>query len=163
MTIFLKNFLSNFKKIYFLIKIIRNRLIYSKIFYFIDENDNNNLKSYYLFKKNNLEKFLNKTGFFFITNKKISLKKREDLFKKLFIKIKQTNSELIYDGNCKYHTEIISTGCLQKYSINYNVENYPYKFFYFYKNNNFKLEYIGTNHRIYNFNGSFLIPGGGRL
>lgn len=162
----IKYFLSSFKSFYLILKFIKKKITFSKIFYYIDidQIDPLNLTgSSHIFTKKNLEKFYkNKNDLIFITDKKIKLNKRKQLYIELIKKIKKTKSEFVYDGNCSYRSEIISVNLLMKYAQDYELENYPDRFFYFYKKNNFQVEYVGTNHRIYNFNGSFLLPDGGR-
>lgn len=167
----LKNILSYTKPLYNLIKSLKKKFSYSKIFYYIEENkiENFNIgQNFNFFYNNKVSKYLNKNkcDYIFLTSKKLDKNHRKEIFLKLSKKIKKNVPMVVYDGNCPYNSQIITTDLLKKYLEMYNFTDiylsYPYKFFYFYKKFNFQIDNTGTNHFVYNFNATFNLPSGGR-
>ncbi|MDC0513898.1 DUF1698 domain-containing protein [Pelagibacteraceae bacterium] len=164
----IKKFLSNFPLIYDFIKKLKQVLLNNKIFYIINKNDidkfNFKKSSYNTFNKKNFEKiFINYLDcYIFITDKNIIKKYPTEKLKSLFDLIKNEKADLAYDGNCPHYTEIISVKLLKKYSNQYNIKYYPIFFYYFYNEHKFIIKNIGENHREYNFNGTFILPEGGK-
>lgn len=165
---YIKKIISILGPFYFLLKRIRSNFTNPKIFYFIDAKDiNKKLNNYYhKFTISNINKFFkNKEteGFFYLSDLRIKKEDRVNKYNQLIKELKKIKEEsIVYDGNCPYFSEIISTSLLKKYSDLYPVESYPWCFYYFYKKTKFHLSNIGVNHRIYNFNGTFVLPSGGR-
>ena len=165
---YIKKKLSLFKSIYLLLKNIKLSFQNTRIFCFIkiEEIEAQSLNhTYYKFTKNNITKFFNNTrsGYIYFTDNKIDKNVRIEKLKKLIHKINNLKKEIIiYDCDCPYYSEIISINLLKKYSEIYPVNIYPLRFYYFYKKIKFQLDNLGLNHRIYNFNGTFSLPGGGR-
>ena len=79
---------------------------------------------------------------------------------KLLHIIKEEKKDVAYDGDSIDQVEIASKKFLENYAIDKSLKTYPSGFFYF--KDKFKIGYIGSNHRSYNFNGSFLLPSGGK-
>ena len=115
-------------------------------------------KIYRLNLKNFL-RFENKYSHFLVFNKKSILDYSKKKLNELTELITSEKFDVVYDGNDPNGTEIVSINVLKFYLKKYPIENYPHRFFYI--KNNFKIFSIGTNHRTYNFNGSFLLPSGG--
>ena len=162
----IKFFLSNFGFIYSFVKKLRFYFSNNKVFYLISA-DHFILEESkkFIFNEKNLNDLLVNTSensFIFITNKKIAKIDINLKLKNLLNVIKKENVDVAYDGNCPYHSEIVSIKTLRKYSQKNNLKNYPYKFFYFYNEFQIKFKSIGVNHRKYNFNGTFILPGGGK-
>ncbi len=107
----------------------------------------------------NFYKFQNEYSYFLIFNKKSISHYSHNRFKKLTDLLKDTNSDMVYDGDEPSNIEIVSLKILKKYINTYSIQNYPHKFFYI--KNNFNIKNIGSDHRSYNFNGSFSLPSGG--
>lgn len=168
---YLKILLSHNKFLYNLIKKLKNRLNYSKIFYYIEgdkiEYFSLNQKFFY-FNNNKVLNYLNKNpnSYIFLTDKKIKKEERKKIFFNLLQKLIKNEQMVIYDGDCPFNSQIISCGLLKKYLEMFNHSDfdilYPYRFFYFYKKYQFKIANIGANHFIYNFNATFNLPNGGR-
>ena len=78
----------------------------------------------------------------------------------LLLLIKNENCDVAYDGNDPHYTEIVSREFLENYIKKYPIETYPIRFFYTKKN--FKVSNIGSRHRSHNFNGTFILPSGGK-
>ena len=124
----------------------------------IDPNIRN--KKYFALNLNNIQKIGKDYQYFLIfQNKSISTYSKEKLIKLIEL-IKSTKIDVAYDGSCPNQTEIVSKRFIENYSSKLNLEKYPHRFFYF--KNNFSIKSIGSSHREYNFNGSFLLPSGGK-
>lgn len=165
---FLKNILSNFPFFYKLFSYIKNFYFDTKVFYFIEKNQLNSFNittnNYLRFNKKNLMKVIKKKEDFylFFCNKKLNKKKIILIFDQLRGLLLKRDFDIVYDGNCPYYSEIITKKTLLNFSNEYDLEKYPHNFFYFFKKNKLCVGNIGLDHRTYNFNGSFLLPGGGR-
>ena len=116
-------------------------------------------KSFKLNDKN-FKKLCNKYDYFFISNKKSISNYSKIKLKNLINLIRDHQAELAYDGDDLNNAEISSKKILEFYSKKNPIENYPLKFFYISKN--FRIKNIGSEHRSYNFNGSFKLPSGGK-
>ena len=114
----------------------------------------------YSLNQENLAKQSKRFDFFLISQRKSVKDYSKEKLKKLIDLIKENKSDLAYDGDDFYHTEIVSEKVLNHYSKTYELKNYPHRFFYI--KNKFKIENIGSKHRSYNFNGTFRLPSGGR-
>ena len=163
----IKFFISNFKFLYSFLKWLKNNYFNTKIFFLIPKNEINNFNlkksKYFTFNKKNLNYVIlaNEKDYIFITDKNISKNQLKAKLNNLLYLIINDGADLAYDGNCPYQSEVMLVHDLKKYSQKFTLELYPYKFFYFYKEFNIKFKSIGINHRKYNFNGSFILPGGG--
>ncbi len=116
-------------------------------------------KSYKL-NKYNYEKLKKNNNFFLISSQRSKIKYSKKNLNLLISFIKNQKADIAYDGNDFFHTEIVSSKVLDYYSKNYLIDNYPYKFFYIRKK--FNVKNIGSEHRSFNFNGSFKLPSGGK-
>jgi len=69
-----------------------------------------------------------------------------------------------YDGDSEHSTEIIELQKLIKYhsEFGHNLYDYPHFFKHFSEASDLVVESLGTNHRSFAFNGSFVLPCGGR-
>ncbi len=113
--------------------------------------------------KLNQKNFNNKKigfDFFLISKNKLIKKYPEIKFKKLMSLIKEDKCDVAYDGDDLYQTEIASKKFLESYQKKIALQNYPDRFFYF--KDGFKIANIGSGHRSFNFNGSFILPSGGK-
>ncbi len=108
----------------------------------------------------NFEEYKNKYNYFLICSRKLFSDYPKDKLEKLIKITKQEKAEVVYDGNDFFNMEICSTNFLDNYRKKYSIEKYPLNFFYVSKN--FIIRNIGTNHRQFNFNGSFKLPSGGK-
>lgn len=158
-----KKILSHFPLLYRIIK--KLYLSYKKNVFFIpiSENDlkNENIsKKFYPLNFNNFQKFRDKFKYFLIfRDKKISYYSKSKIAElSKFVLIDKV--DIAYDGDCPNYTEIVSCKVLDTYIKELNIEHYPYKFFYI--KDKFKIKNIGSKHRSYNFNGTFLLPAGGK-
>ena len=161
--IFLKKLLSNIPFLNKFIRKIYNKNKYGAIFIPIDfkfSNDQILKNKTYKLNLENFNALKKQFNFFLISNKKSILNYPKDKLEKLINLIKNNKAEVAYDGNDYYHTEIASSNILEYYSKKYLLENYPYRFFYIKRN--FDVKNIGSQHRSYNFNGTFRLPSGGR-
>ena len=68
--------------------------------------------------------------YFFITDNKLKKKYEISKLEKIINLVKTGKYELVYDGNCPYHTEVVSRKFLDNYMENFDLEVYPYKIFY---------------------------------
>ena len=116
-------------------------------------------RSYKLNLKN-FAKFKDKFNYFLISKKSSFKDYPKKKLDKLLDFVKNDKAEVAYDGDDLNHTEITSSNVIDFYSGKYPIENYPYRFFYIKKNLNIKN--IGSEHRSYNFNGTFQLPAGGK-
>ena len=116
-------------------------------------------KSFKLNNKN-FEKFKKKNNYFLILEGKIFSNYSKEKLIKLIDIIKFQKPEVVYDGNNFFNIEITSVNFLENYRSNLPMHKYPHNFFYFSKN--FNIKNIGSNHRQYNFNGTFRLPSGGK-
>tara|TARA_B100001093_G_scaffold434888_1_gene432586 strand:- start:1922 stop:3031 length:1110 start_codon:yes stop_codon:yes gene_type:complete len=116
-------------------------------------------KKYYNFTEKKFNQFNSKYNYFLIFRKKTIMKYSSKKLEKLFNLIQNQNADVAYDGDCPFHTEIASKEFIENYSKKLTLTDYPYKFFYFKKN--FTVKNIGSEHRSYNFNGTFRLPSGG--
>jgi len=161
--IFIKKILSYFP---FFDRIIRK--IYKKYYYgtfFIplnlDANVEETLKSKsFRLNDKNFEKFKKKYNYFLVSETKIFSNYSKDKLVKLINMIKLQKADVAYDGNSFFNMEITSINFLESYKNNQPLSKYPHNFFYISKN--FYIKNIGSNHRQYNFNGSFELPSGGK-
>ena len=161
--IFLKKLLSYIPFLNKFIRKIYNKNKYGAIFIPIDfkfSNDQILKNKTYKLNLENFNALKKQFNFFLISNKKSILNYPKDKLEKLINLIKNNKAEVAYDGNDYYHTEIASSNILEYYSKKYLLENYPYRFFYIKRN--FDVKNIGSQHRSYNFNGTFRLPSGGR-
>ena len=117
-------------------------------------------QKYFNLTEQNLSQFKNQYNYFLIFREKTILKYPHKNLQELFNLIKNNNADVAYDGDCPNHTEITSKRFIENYSKKIPLTDYPYKFFYF--KNNFVIKNIGSEHRSYNFNGSFKLPSGGQ-
>ena len=144
------------------------RKIYGKfqnITYFLPLELNENFEKIELkkFFKLNLKNFnLLKTNCeYFLVFKKRPVKDFSvEKLKKMKILYDNHEADVVYDGDDKFHTEITSKKALEVYLKNYSLEKYPDRFFYI--KDKIKVKSIGSEHRSYNFNGTFNLPSGGR-
>jgi SAM-dependent methyltransferase len=160
--IFIKKIISH---IPFLNKLVRK--IYSRfqnVTYFIPLNEDLDVsliskkKSYRL----NLKNFNNckdKYKYFLSFKNKSILNYSENKLKILINLIQNNNADIVYDGDDYFYTEITSKNVLELYLKKYSLEKYPHKFFYI--KENLIIKNIGSQHRNYNFNGTFALPSGG--
>ena len=119
----------------------------------------NNKKTYNL-DLNNFNKFKDNYEFFLIFRQNKITDLNKERLKKLIDIIKEVSVDVAYDGFCPSHTEICSRKVLEYYANKFNLEDYPHNFFYI--KNKFSVKNIGPPHRSFNFNGSFLLPSGGK-
>ena len=117
-------------------------------------------QKYFSFTESNLNRFKNRYDYFLIFREKTISEYPQENLQKLFDLIKNNNADVAYDGNCPNHTEIASKKFIEHYSKKIPLADYPYKFFYLKKN--FIIKNIGSEHRSYNFNGTFKLPSGGQ-
>jgi len=164
----IKNLLSNFPLLYNFVKKFKQDLSNNKIYYIISKSDIGkfNFKnfSYNTFNEKNLAKLYTKYEdyYIFITDKNIVKKYSTERLERLLNLITKEKADLAYDGDCPYCTEITSVKLLKKYSNKYPLKYYPISFYYFYCDLKFIMKNIGANHREYNFNGTFILPEGGK-
>ena len=164
----IKNLLTNFPLLYNFVKKFKKDLSNNKIYYIISKSDIDkfNFKnfSYKTFNEKNLAKLYTKYEdyYIFITDKNIVKKYSTERLEKLLNLITKEKADLAYDGDCPYCTEITSVKLLKKYSNKYPLKYYPISFYYFYCDLKFIMKNIGANHREYNFNGTFILPEGGK-
>lgn len=116
-------------------------------------------KSYKL-NKYNYEKLKKKYKFFLISGQKSKINYSKKNLNNLLSFVKNEEADIAYDGDDFFHTEVTSSKVLDYYSKNYLLDNYPYKFFYIKKE--FNVKNIGSDHRSFNFNGTFKLPSGGK-
>ena len=119
----------------------------------------NNKKTYNL-DLNNFNKFKGNYEFFLIFRQNKIEDLNKERLKELINIIKEDHVDVAYDGFCPNHTEICSRKILEYYANKFNLEDYPHNFFYI--KNNFSVKNIGPPHRSFNFNGSFVLPSGGK-
>ena len=98
--------------------------------------------------------------YFLISHKKLIKDYPKKKLEELLHLIKNEKCDVAYDGNDAYHTELVSKKFLENYIKKFPIKNYPYRFFYSKKN--FKVGNIGSAHRSHIFNGSFILPSGGK-
>ena len=106
---------------------------------------------------NNLK--INYDYFLITRDKSIKDYPKKKLEKLLFL-IKNEKCDVAYDGDDAYYTELVSKDFLENYIKKFPIKNYPYRFFYV--REKFKIGNIGSGHRSYNFNGTFVLPSGGK-
>ena len=162
---YIQFFLSDDSYIYKLLKNLYFRFNNKKIFFCfdIDDLDDNILKKkYYSFTKQNFFKFKKDSNFFLVFDTRLLKKYSNEKLRKIIKLTKTKKYELIYDGDCPFNTEIVSSKFLENYSKNYEINNYPQNIFYILKDQENQITNIGTNHRSFNFNGSFKLPSGGK-
>jgi SAM-dependent methyltransferase len=116
-------------------------------------------KSYKL-NRYNYEKLKKKYNFFLISGQRSMINYSKNNLNVLISLIKNQEADIAYDGNDFFNTEVSSVKVLDYYNKNYLLDNYPYKFFYIRKK--FNVKNIGSEHRSFNFNGSFKLPSGGK-
>ena len=160
--IYLKKILSHFPLVNNFIRKIYYKTNYGS--YFIPVNlehlNNDSLKDkIYKLTPKNFNKFKDDYFYFLIFNKKSVSNYPHNKFEKLTELLKSTKSDAVYDGDEPSNLEIVSLKILKHYINTYPIEKYPHKFFYI--KSNFTIRNIGSDHRSYNFNGSFSLPSGG--
>lgn len=161
--ILLKKILSYFPYVDRIVRKIFNRYFYGTFFIplNLDQSSEKILQSKsYKLNKYNYEKFKKKYNFFLISGQKSKLNYSKKNLDILISFIKKQEAEIAYDGNDFFNTEVSSIKVLDYYSKNYLVDNYPHNFFYIRKK--FRIKNIGSEHRSFNFNGSFKLPSGGK-
>lgn len=161
--IFLKKILSYLP---FLNKIVRKIYYnYTSGPFFIPlhlENNVNEILKRKCFKLNNknFEKFKDKFKYFLISESKLFSIYPEEKLKKLINIAKDNETSVVYDGNNPSNIEITSVTFIDNYRNKLPLKKYPAKFFYVSKK--FNIKNIGSNHRDFNFNGTFNLPSGGK-
>ena len=80
--------------------------------------------------------------------------------KKLLDLIKDNETDIAYDGDDPFHTEISSEKVLELYQKKFLIDHYPNRFFYI--KDSLKMKNLGSRHRNFNFNATFNLPSGGR-
>ena len=161
---FIQPFLSDNSFVYKFLKNFYFKIKNKKIFFptnLVELDENIFKKKYYLFNKENFLKLKKDYSFFLISDKRLINKYSNKNLKKIIELAKSNNFELVYDGDCPFNTEIVSTKFLENYSKNNEINNYPYRIFYSLRDKESKISNIGANHRSFNFNGSFKLPSGG--
>ena len=161
--IFLKKLISYFPSIERVARRVYNKFTYGTFFIPINlESEINQILSKKTYKLNNKNfyKFKNKYEYFFIFSKRSNKEYSKIKLEKLLNLVRNEKAETAYDGDDFYNTEISSIKVLEFYSKEYFLENYPQRFFYIGKK--FIVKNIGSNHRSYNFNGTFQLPSGGK-
>lgn len=161
--IFLKKILSYFPLLNKIVRKIYYKLNYGTYFIPINLDDTIDLifkKKSYRLNLNNFKKFEKKFNYFIVSQKKNLKSYPKDKLEALLKFIKFEKVDLAYDGDDFFHTEITSAKILNYYSKKYLLDDYPYRFFYI--KDNLKIKNIGSEHRKYNFNGTFRLPSGGR-
>ena len=161
---FIQLFLSENSFVYKLLKNFYFKIKNKKIFFptnLVELDENIFKKKYYLFNKENFLKLKKDYSFFLISDKRLINKYSNKNLKKIIELAKSNNFELVYDGDCPFNTEIVSTTFLENYSKNNEINKYPYRIFYSLRDKENKISNIGANHRSFNFNGSFKLPSGG--
>ena len=161
---FIQFFLSENSFVYKFLKNFYFKINNKKIFFptnLVELDVNIFKKKYYLFNKENFLKLKKDYSFFLISDKRLINKYSNKNLKKIIELSKSNNFELVYDGDCPFNTEIVSTKFLENYSVNNEINNYPYRIFYLIRDRKKKIANIGANHRSFNFNGSFKLPSGG--
>ena len=160
---FLKKALSH---IPFLNKFIRKIYFsFRNVTYFIPFDPEKNINDIdknkiYRLNFNNFNKLKEKNEFFLIFKEKSIQKYSLEKLSKLRDLVLSDNADLSYDGDDPFYTEIASKKVLEKYLEKFQIEKYPMKFFYI--KEGFKILNIGSSHRSYNFNGTFILPSGGK-
>lgn len=160
---FLKKIISYFPSLDKFIRKIYNKYKYGTFFIPLDiESSTEQIlrnKPYRLNDKN-FQKFKHQYKYFLISGNRSFKYYSKIKLEKLLNLIKKEKAETAYDGDDFFNLEISSVGTLEFYSEKYPLENYPHRFFYI--KDKFNIKNIGTNHRNYNFNGTFKLPSGGR-
>ena len=161
---FIQLFISDKSFVYKFLKNFYFRIENNKIFFpinLVELDENIFKKKNYLFNNENFLKFKKDYSFFLISDKRLINKYSSKNLKKIIELSKSNNFELVYDGDCPFNTEIVSTKLLENYSENNEINKYPYRIFYLIRDRKKKITNIGANHRSFNFNGSFKLPSGG--
>ena len=159
----LKKILSYFPKIDLFLRKFLDK--YSKGSFFIPLNLNDptekvlKIKSHRLNRKN-FKKFKKNYKYFLISCQQSKINYSKEKLEKLISLIQNQRAEVAYDGNDFFNTEVSSIDVLEFYNKKYLLDKYPQNFFYIKKN--FSIKNIGTNHRSFNFNGTFKLPSGGK-
>ena len=162
---YIQLFLSDSSFIYKTLKSFYLNFYNKKIFFpfnLADLNTDILKRKYYTFNNNNFIKFKKKYDFFLIFDKRLINRYSEKKLQKIIELAKTQKYKLIYDGDCPFNTEIVSNKFLENYSKNYKINSYPSHIFYLLKDKASDVGNIGTNHRSFNFNGSFKLPSGGK-
>ena len=161
--IFLKKLFSYFPPIERIVRKFYNKFMYGVFFIPVNLDTKINqilIRKAFRLNKKNFQRFKNNYEYFFIFDKRSNRDYPIKKLEKLLYLIKNEKAETAYDGDDFYNTEISSVKVLEFYSKKYSLENYPQRFFYISKD--FNIKNIGSNHRSYNFNGTFRLPSGGR-
>ena len=162
---FIQHFISDKSFVYKFLKNFYFKIENNKIFFpinLVELDENIFKKKHYLFNNENFLKLKKDYSFFLISDKRLINKYSSKNLKKIIELAKSNNFELVYDGDCPFNTEIVSTKFLENYSENNEINNYPYRIFYLIRDRKKKIANIGANHRSFNFNGSFKLPSGGK-
>jgi len=160
---FLKRTLSYNKFVYNFFK--KFYIKYKNNVYFIPANKKDidsiiDYKKIYNLNLSNFNKLKDNNEFFLIVKKNRLKDLNRERLKELINIIRNDTVDVAYDGFCPNHTEICSRKILEYYADKFNLEDYPHNFFYI--KNNFSIKNIGPSHRSFNFNGSFILPSGGK-
>lgn len=74
--------------------------------------------------------------------------------------------DIVYDGDDPDWSEVVSVETLERYApwarARFGRAEYPHRFYHFQRECTPRVGHIGLPHRDYCFNGSFILPGGGR-
>ncbi len=108
----------------------------------------------------NFNRFKENYDYFIIFQNKSLKNYSGEKLHKLINLIKNEKSDVAYDGNDPNYTEIATKKFLENYITKQTIHHYPHKFFYF--KENFKISNLGSRHRSFNFNGTFILPSGGK-
>ena len=108
----------------------------------------------------NFNRFKKDYNYFLIFQNKSLKDYSNKKIEKLINLIKNEKSDVAYDGDDSNQTEIASKKFLENYIKEQSIHQYPHKFFYF--KENFKISNLGSKHRSFNFNGTFILPSGGK-
>ena len=161
--IFLKKLISYFPPLERIARKIYNKFNYGVFFIPLNlDSEINQILTGKIYRLNNknFQRFKNNYEYFFIFGKRSNIDYSKKKLEKLLDLIKNEKAETAYDGDDFYNTEISSVKVLEFYLKKFSLENYPQRFFYISKD--FNIKNIGSNHRSYNFNGTFYLPSGGR-
>ena len=161
---FIQLFISDKSFVYKFLKNFYFKIENKKIFFpinLVELDENIFKKKYYHFNNENFLKLKKDYSFFLISDKRLINKYSSKNLKQIIELAKSNNFELVYDGDCPFNTEIVSTKLLENYSENNEINKYPYRIFYLIRDRKKKITNIGANHRSFNFNGSFKLPSGG--
>jgi len=112
------------------------------------------------FDLNNFNRLKEDYDYFLIFQNKSLKNYSHKKLEKLINLITNEKSDVAYDGDDPNYTEIATKKFLENYISKQAIHRYPYRFFYF--KENFKISNLGSKHRSFNFNGTFILPSGGK-